>query len=605
MRTGIVLLLLLLLATRSPGQTTQPQADSEGTDAALKAAKSLERLYQSIGDEVLACVVQVLPSFGDRRGNESDTAESDDPLGAFEHFFGPDASPRNRRTGSGFVIDKRGFIVTSAHVVSGATAVFVRLHDDVVLEAAVVGTNEGSDLAVLRIPPDRAPALQWGDSAKLRRGSIVLAMGSPFGLRNSVSQGIVSGLGRRGPIGNRQAVFIQTDAAINPGNSGGPLVNLDGEVVGINAWIITPTRGIGGVGFAVPSNLARVVVAGMVNELLGAVAPAKSSALAWLGVIPAREASGGRDVLLYHVLAGTPAARAGLRPGDRLRTVNGKRVDATVVLQAVVENLRPGQTLTIELAGHAEPVTLTTGRRPVTFDPAWRVDGALQPVEESPLSKIQRRTLRQALIERDCPCGCGRALYDCFGCSAAKSEFSEAENLVRLGLSAAQTSHRLDPPVLALVWADYTDPHGRELLRTLDRLKPRYGSLLRVRRRYFPVNPNDLGGWRRTINAIEMARSAGHYESAHRLLLDENGMDWQQKLAIMPEVLDLDSKDFEQGLAESRYEQQIQKDLTAAPTQFQVGRSPSLRVNGIVFEEGLGIKKLTEHIERAILETAF
>ncbi len=249
MRTG-VLLLLLFLTTASSGQTTQPQSDKEATAAALQTAKSLERLYQLVGDEVLPSVVQVLSSYGERRDNKPDTPETDDPLDAFEHFFGPGGGrPRNRGTGSGFAIDGRGSIVTSAHVIKGAGAVFVRLHDDTVLEAEVVGMEEGIDLAVLRIPAGRAWPVNWADSGGLRAGSIVLAMGSPFGLRNSVSQGIVSGLRRRGPMGARQPVFIQTDAAINPGNSGGPLVNLDGEVIGINTWVgpigwgITPFEG--------------------------------------------------------------------------------------------------------------------------------------------------------------------------------------------------------------------------------------------------------------------------------------------------------------------------------------------------------------------------
>ncbi len=603
MRTGI-LLLLLLLAPQSSGQTTQPRGDEDATAAALQAAKSLERLYQAIGDEVLPSVVQVLPSYGDRPQNDPNTPAADDPLDAFEHFFGPDGTPRNRSTASGFVVDRRGFIVTNAHVVRNANAVFVRLHDDTVVEARLIGTDEEIDLAVLRIPAGRARPLKWGDSGRLRTGSIVMAMGSPFGLRDSVSQGIVSGLGRRGPGADRRRVFIQTDAAINPGNSGGPLVNLDSEVVGINTWVIAAPGPGGGVGFAVPSNLAREVVARIVNKNLDAQAAAPESDVAWLGVIPAPRARG-LGVVLYHVFPNGPAATAGLHRGDRLLVVDGKRVETAAVLEAVVANLRAGRPVTIEVDGRREPLELTPGRRPVTFDSAWRIEGAPPPTGQDPLSETQRRTLRKALIDRDCPCPCGRALYDCFGCSAAKSDFSEADNLVRLGLSPVQIGRRLDPPVLALVWADYTDPEGRKLLRTLDHLKTRYGPLLRVRRRYFPADLADLDGWRRTINAIEIARAAGHYEAAHRLLLDENGKGWEQKLSSMPEVLGLDREDFEQGLAGSRYEQQIAKDLTAGPFQYEVTRSPSLRINTDVFEEGFDLRKVTERIERAILERAF
>ncbi len=603
MRTG-VLLLLLFLTTASSGQTTQPQSDKEATAAALQAAKSLERLYQSIGDEVLPSVVQVLPSYGERRDNKPDTPETDDPLDAFEHFFGPGGRPRNRGMGSGFVIDGRGSIVTSAHVIRAADAVFVRLHDDAVLEAKVVGTDEGIDLAVLRIPAGRAPPVSWGDSGELRPGSIVLAMGSPFGLRKSVSQGIVSGLGRRGPMGARQSVFIQTDAAINPGNSGGPLVNLDGEVIGINTWVMAPPGGGGGLGFAVPSNLARELVAHILKKDLGAAAPARASALAWVGVIPAREASGGPGVVLYHVLPGGPAASVGLLAGDRLLAVDGKRVETTEVLEAIIENLRPDRSVTVEVEGRPEPLILRLGRRPSEFKDGWRDGDEDAPARETPLTEIQRRQLRTALINRDCPCPCGRALYDCFGCSAAKSEFSEGEYLVRLGLTADEMSRRLDPPVLLLVWADYTDPAGRNLLRTLDRLKKSYDPLIRVRRRYFPADRNRLDGWRQTINAIEIARAAGHYEAAHRLLVETDSNRWQQAIERMPENLGLDPENFGKGIAESRYEQQIRKDLTAAPTQYGVTRSPSLRINEVVIEEGFCLETIADRIERAILEAA-
>ena len=595
MRTGIFVL-PLLLAAGSAAQSPQRQA--------LEAAKALERLYQSLGEEILPSVVQVLASYGDRDKREPDAAGPDDPLGAFEHFFAPRGTPRNRGSGSGFVMDESGSIVTSGHVVDGASAIFVRLHDETVLEAELISIDREFDLALLRAEPGRLRPLRWGDSGALRPGSIVLAMGSPFGLRNSVSQGIVSGLGRRGPLGRRPRVFIQTDAAINPGNSGGPLVNLDGEVVGINTWVIAPAAGAGGVGFAIPSNLAREVVAGLLNENREG-APATASRPAWLGVIPAQEAAGSRGVMLDHVFPDGPAQQAGLGPGDRVVAVDGRRVETAAVLKALIDNLSPGRPVKIVVEGRREPLALTPAPHPVTFVPAWRSDAEVQIIDERPLSEREQRGLRTALIERNCPCPCGRALYDCFGCSAAKSDFSAGERFARLGLSTDQISRRLDPPVLALVWADYTDPQGRRLLRTLDRLEARYRPLLRVRRRYYPADRNTLDGWRRTINALEIARAAGRYEAAHRLLVDEEGGSWRKKLATMPQRLGLDAEDFERGLEESRYEQQIRKDLTAAPTQYAVTRSPSLRLNEVTIEAGLELETLADRIERMILEMAF
>ncbi len=612
----LLLLPVLLLVPLAPGAakaSDKPsQKELEKIAAARRAAKSLELLYQSIGKEVLRSVVQVLPSYGQRPHDApatpppppTATPPPDDPLGAFEHFFSPPrGAPRNRGSGSGFVIDGNGAIVTSAHVVSDADSVYVRLHDGTVLEAKVVGSDKEIDLAVLRIPRRKALPVKWGDSSRLRPGSIVLAMGTPLGLHNSMSQGIVSGLERRGPRTHGSRVFIQTDAAINLGNSGGPLVNLDGEVVGINTWMIAPPRGGGGLGFAIPSNLARELVTRILSEGPDENA-AKILDRAWAGVIPGRDTGRGPGVVLFHVLPDSPAADAGLRPSDRILAVNERRVETTEVLEAVLKNLRPEGTVMVEVDGRSEPVVLKLGGRPSEFEAAWRADEKPAPVEETPLGAIQRRRLREALIDRDCPCPCGRALYDCFGCSAAKSEFSEGEYLIRLGLSAKEISRRLDPPVLVLVWADYTDRAGRELLQTLDQLKRRYEPLIRVRRRYFPADGNSLDGWRQTINAIEIARAAGHYEAAHRLLVETKGDRWQKVVSQMPEVLGLDRDDFRRGIAQSRYEQQIRKDLTAGPTQYGVTRSPSLRINEVLIEEGLSLETIAEQIERAILAAA-
>ena len=470
-----LLLAALLLVPLAPGMAEASdklsQKELAKIAAAREAAKSLELLYQSIGKEVLRSVVQVLPSYG-RRPQDAPatppappsapttpstppdtTTRPDDPLGAFGHFFSPPRGvPRNRGSGSGFVIDRNGAIVTSAHVVSDADSVYVRLHDGTILKAKVVGSDEEIDLAVIRIPRGKAVPVKWGDSNRLRPGSIVLAMGTPLGLHNSMSQGIVSGLRRRGPRTHRSQIFIQTDAAINLGNSGGPLVNLDGEVVGINTWMIAPPRGGGGLGFAIPSNLARELVTRILSEGPDEKA-AKIPERAWAGVIPGLNTGGGPGVVLYHVLPGSPAADAGLRPNDRILAVNDRSVETTEVLEAVLKNLRPGGRVKVEVDGRSEPVVLKLGGRPSEFEGAWRADDKPAPVEETSFGASQRRRLREALIDRDCPCPCGRALYDCFGCSAAKSEFSEGEYLIRLGLSADQISRRLDPPVLVLVWA--------------------------------------------------------------------------------------------------------------------------------------------------------
>ena len=189
----------------------------------------------------------------------------DDP--GFRRFFGlpPDAAPRDREfrsAGSGVIVDaENGYIVTNAHVVQNASEITVTLMDDVEHKADVVGTDERSDVAVLRVKDIALPAeIRLADSSKLQVGDFVIAIGNPFGLQHTVTSGIVSALGRTGI--NRDGVedFIQTDAAINPGNSGGALVGLDGDLVGINSVILSQTGGNIGIGFAIPSNMVQSVM---------------------------------------------------------------------------------------------------------------------------------------------------------------------------------------------------------------------------------------------------------------------------------------------------------------------------------------------------------
>lgn len=162
---------------------------------------------------------------------------------------------RTQSVGSGVIIDAaRGFVLTNAHVIRDATAITVTLKDQKSFKATLIGSDTSADIAVLRIPPVRAPALRFGDSSKLEVGDFVVAIGNPFGIGQTVTSGIVSAVGRGGLAGDSLGGLIQTDASINPGNSGGPLVNLAGEVVGINTALIGPAGGNVGIGFSVPSN---------------------------------------------------------------------------------------------------------------------------------------------------------------------------------------------------------------------------------------------------------------------------------------------------------------------------------------------------------------
>jgi serine protease Do len=267
----------------------------------------------------------------------------------FERFFGED-TPREFKqpsVGSGFIIDKSGYVVTNNHVIENADKISVKLDDDMEFDAEVVGRDPNTDIALLKVTVDHdLPFIKLGDSKKLKIGQWVVAIGSPFGLERTVTAGIVSAKGRvigSGPYDD----FIQTDASINPGNSGGPLLNMDGEVVGINTAIIASATGIG---FAIPINLAEGIIAQLKSE--GEVTRG------WLGVAiqdltgEMAEYYGLKDrkgVLVADVFKGDPAEQAGIRAKDIILEVNGQKIETSRQLTSMIAGLKVGEVASVEV----------------------------------------------------------------------------------------------------------------------------------------------------------------------------------------------------------------------------------------------------------------
>ena len=268
----------------------------------------------------------------------------------FHHFFGgiPDREMKQQSLGSGFIIDKDGYILTNNHVVAGAEEIKVKLADGREFKARVVGRDSKTDLALIKISSlfKSLPVLPLGDSDTIRVGDWVLAIGNPFGLGHTVTQGIISATGRAigsGPYDD----FLQTDAPINPGNSGGPLINLKGEVIGINSAIIATGQGIG---FAIPSNMAKKVasqlrekgkvVRGWIGVTIQSVTPeiAQSFGL--------KEAKG---ALVADVVAGGPADKAGIKRGDIIVTFNGKDIKNSTDLPWIVAETSVGKTVDVKI----------------------------------------------------------------------------------------------------------------------------------------------------------------------------------------------------------------------------------------------------------------
>jgi len=271
----------------------------------------------------------------------------------FRRFFGdaPERQQQQRSLGSGVIVDSSGICLTNAHVVERATEIEVVTAEGKKHKAKVVGLDKRTDLAVLRLQGGGPyPSAVLGDSDKIKVGDWVLAIGSPFGLQQTVTAGIISAKGRSIEPGNPFSDFIQTDAAINPGNSGGPLVNMSGEVIGINSAILSRSGGNVGIGFSIPSNMAKRIY----TEL----AAKGKITRGWLGVsiqplTPELAKSFGlkeaKGVLVADVIKDSPADKAGLTSGDILTEFDGKKVDAPQDLQKIVAVTTPGKGVPVKV----------------------------------------------------------------------------------------------------------------------------------------------------------------------------------------------------------------------------------------------------------------
>ncbi|HEX9584184.1 MAG TPA: DegQ family serine endoprotease [Gammaproteobacteria bacterium] len=278
----------------------------------------------------------------------------------FRRFFNLPGMPRERRTqslGSGVIVDaENGYIITNNHVIDKAEEIAVTLRDGRRFSAGLVGTDPATDVAVIRIRANGLTAVKLADSDALRVGDFVVAIGNPFGLGQTVTSGIVSALGRTGLGIEGYEDFIQTDASINVGNSGGALVNLRGELVGINTAILAPSGGNVGIGFAIPSNMARDVMAHLVSygEVQRGLLGVKTEDLT-PELSEAFDIHGARGAVVVEVHPGSPAAEAGVAAGDVITSLNGRSVNSASDVHNVLGLLRVGEEVVIGLLRNGQP----------------------------------------------------------------------------------------------------------------------------------------------------------------------------------------------------------------------------------------------------------
>ncbi len=393
------------------------QKSSEATPLTVPAPQQLSNVFSQISKQLEPSVVNINtestiknphrrgsvrptprdqgPGDQDDQGDQGDGTPFQD---FFDKFFGGqggDGAPiRQRSLGSGVIVDSKGYIVTNRHVVEKADRIRVKLQDESPAapghDAKLIGMDQETDLAVIKIEMDHPlPAAKLGNSDGMEVGDWVLAIGSPFGLQETVTAGIVSAKGRN-IVPNRQfQSFVQTDAAINPGNSGGPLVNMAGEVIGINTAILTETSSYAGVGFAMPSN----TVVQVYNQLIG---PDHRVSRGSIGIEfaaqpnPAIARIYGSGVTVSNVVAGSPAETAGLKVGDTITAVDGKDVKSGDELVADIASRKPGSKAKLSFfrGGKKQETSVTIADRSKLFASRLGEEQDNQSEEEPKPSKF-------------------------------------------------------------------------------------------------------------------------------------------------------------------------------------------------------------------------
>ena len=368
--TTICLGILFVVTTLRPEllSKTPPPSGSAAPAVSLPAAEIPDRRIASFSDAARRAMPAVVNIYSSKEAKLPRHPFMDDPV--FRYFFGNQDDAQTRRSsslGSGVIVSEQGYVLTNNHVVEAADEIEVALTDSRRAKARVIGTDPETDLAVLKIDLKNVPALGFAQSDQARVGDLVLAIGNPFGVGQTVTMGIISALGRSHLGINTFENFIQTDAAINPGNSGGALVDTAGNLLGINTAIYTRSGGSQGIGFAIPASLAKQVMEQVVAN--------GSVTRGWIGIgvqdmtpelVESLRLPKVQGALIIEVLNDSPAGKAGLKPGDILVAIEAKPVVDQASSLNIIAALKPGSTAMLKVLRdkQAKEIRVSVGKRP-------------------------------------------------------------------------------------------------------------------------------------------------------------------------------------------------------------------------------------------------
>lgn len=363
----------LLGTPLSPPTTLVKQSSSDSSTPCTCSPASLSKMFTSVAKQCIPAVVFIKVEGTEDLADNERFGGPFDPFSddAFQRFFGPQGKKRPKKSpdsgqsqGSGFFVSADGYIMTNAHVVSGASKITVSFDNGKELDATLIGADAPTDIAILKVEGSNFPFLPLGNSDDIEVGEWVAAIGSPFQLEASITVGIVSAKGRQDLQITDFEDFIQTDAAINPGNSGGPLLNLDGEVIGINTAIVSKSGGYMGIGFAIPSNMARHIM----NQLVGKGSVTRG----FLGVslqpvdkdlADAFQLEKAEGALVSEVVKDSPADKAGIKQGDIIIEYNGSPVKTLGCFRNEVSFTEPGSKVNLKVnrKGKVIPLEVKVG----------------------------------------------------------------------------------------------------------------------------------------------------------------------------------------------------------------------------------------------------